>query len=578
MISEWLDKAKNGESVWLCDVKNACAEDPGCRKVLLSVVSVNGERLDQVVNVPRWENGEERKFAEEYLCACLFNTLSARGGRQVTLYAGEDDAELFGLLAGLRDIFQLDSPVRSGLGKCISVSERMCRALGARFSFAVKPLGEYTPAAAAETEKTGLSKMLRETAKEAETLCLCGIDVGGTDIKLAVSAGGKLAAVKEYDWNPALFREARELIDPMLLLIRLMRCAAAANNRELSRSAQSALKKALEKDASEAQMLAAVELCEQELGENINVLDGIGVSFPDVVLRNAIVGGETPKTDGIRKNAALDYETEFGKLTALKESLLPLCRENGRVRLTNDGNMAAYTAAMELAHGEDPSVVDGGVFAHTMGTDLGSGWIGGDGMIPELPLELYDLLIDLGSYKKRALDDRDLRCTRNGNSGLCGARRYMGQSAAFRLAWERKPSLLDGFVTEKDGILDILSEPSDLRKPCLEHLMQQACAGDEAACEVFRLIGENLGRLSLEAEELLEIGTKKRFIFGRFVKTSRCFELIRQGCAGVFPALEPEAANEDMAFTPLMKDLASRGDVTVAQFGQAVGAAYFALS
>lgn len=578
MISKWLEKAEHGESVWLCDVKAESGAAPGWERAILSVISADGERRDAELFVPAWKNPAERKFTEEYLCACVFNTLSARGGRSVVLYADPDRAELWEMLAGLEKQFQLESPARTGVGKCISVSERMCRALGVSFTFALRPLKEYTAAPAAGTERTGLMKMLRETAEKAEKLCLCGIDVGGTDIKLAVSVRGKLCAVKEYDWNPALFRESEELIAPMVLLIRLMRCAAAADIRGLSREARSMLEKALEKDAADVEMTAAVRICEKQLGENIDVLDGIGVSFPDVVLRDAIVGGETPKTDGIRKNTQLDYETEFAKLTALKERLLPLCREGGRVRITNDGNMAAYTAAMELAHSEEPSVVDGGVFAHTMGTDLGSGWISGDGTIPEMPLELYDLLIDLGGYKKRQMDHRDLRCTRNGNSGLCGARRYMGQSAAFRLAWELKPSLLEGFIAEKDGILDIKTEPFDMRKPCLEHLMQCACAGDEAACTVFRLIGENLGRLSLEAEELLGIGTKKRYIFGRFVKAPRCFDLIREGCSRVFPELELEAANEDMACTPLMKELAARADVTVAQFGQAVGAAYFALS
>ena len=37
------------------------------------------------------------------------------------------------------------------------------------------------------------------------------------------------------------------------------------------------------------------------------------------------------------------------------------------------------------------------------------------------------------------------------------------------------------------------------------------------------------------------------------------------------------AADDGMANTPLMRRLAESGDVTVAQFGQAVGAIYYAL-
>lgn len=45
--------------------------------------------------------------------------------------------------------------------------------------------------------------------------------------------------------------------------------------------------------------------------------DAIGLCFPDVVIRNRIVGGETYKTRGMRENAALDYEAQFAKITDL---------------------------------------------------------------------------------------------------------------------------------------------------------------------------------------------------------------------------------------------------------------------
>lgn len=38
------------------------------------------------------------------------------------------------------------------------------------------------------------------------------------------------------------------------------------------------------------------------------LFDGIGLCFPDVVVRNKIVGGEVYKTRGIRNNPGLDYE------------------------------------------------------------------------------------------------------------------------------------------------------------------------------------------------------------------------------------------------------------------------------
>lgn len=572
MIKELLHLAENGSPLWITEVESAFAADEGCRRAVLSLVTASGARRDFALPVPCWADDEERSFVKDFLCARVFNVLSALGGRELCFYLPED-AEVSALFTELPAAFQLDARVRHGLGKCISVSERISRAFGGNgVSFSLRNINEYTPADTAPEREYDLGLSLRSTAEKAEKLCLCGIDVGGTDIKLAVSKGKRLIAVKEYDWNPALCTRAEGLIGPIELLLRLMRCCAAVE------TLTEPLSSALRKDASDEEMQNAVAQCEAALGERINVLDGIGVSYPDVVIRDLIVGGETPKTNGIRNDPTADYEAEFAQLTALKTRLLKLCRDGGSIRMTNDGNMAAYTAAMELAHSEDGSAAEGGVFAHTLGTDLGSGWLCADGSIPEMPLELYDLLFDLGSFPQRRFPAGDLRSTGNENSGLSGARRYMGQAAAYRMAYELDSTLLDGFTEEHDGILSIRMQPHDLRKPCLEHLMRLAAEGNENAAEIFRNIGRHLGYISLEAEKILLTGTGKRYVFGRFVKMPACFALIREGCAAVFPELIPEPADEDMAFTALMKELSERDDVTVAQFGQAIGAIYFALS
>ena len=108
-------------------------------------------------------------------------------------------------------------------------------------------------------------------------------------------------------------------------------------------------------------------------------------------------------------------------------------------------------------------------------------------------MELYDFLLDMGSFPQRELPADDLRSTRNENSGLPGARRYLGQAAAFRLAWDGDPALLDGFTQERDGLLTV---PAEKRKPCLAHLMTQAAQGNAAAQEVFRRVGRNIGQIN----------------------------------------------------------------------------------
>lgn len=191
-------------------------------------------------------------------------------------------------------------------------------------------------------------------------------------------------------------------------------------------------------------------------------------------------------------------------------------------------------------------------------------------------MELYDLLLDLGSRPSRALPAEDLRSVRNENSGLPGVRRCLGQAAAYRLAQQYDPTLLDGFAAWDNGTLLIQRSP-DLRKPCLAHLMEQAKKGNPAAQGIFRTIGENLGQVCRELEWLLQPQTNIRFLFGRFIKEPGCFSLLQEGCAAVAPGVRLEAMDEALACTPLMRELSQRPNLSVAQFAQAVGAVYFSL-
>ena len=195
-----------------------------------------------------------------------------------------------------------------------------------------------------------------------------------------------------------------------------------------------------------------------------------------------------------------------------------------------------------------------------------------------MPLELYDLILDLGSRPSAALPPEDLRSTRNANSGLPGARRYLGQAACYRMAQELESAMLEGFTEETDGLLQIRSSPRDLRKPCLEHLMQLAEEGDADASAIFRDIGENLSAVTREMEYLLHPAAKSRFLFGRFIKRPKVFRLLEEGFHRGVGDVTLIPSDEGLANTELMRELAQSKDATVAQFGQAVGAIYFAVT
>ena len=285
----------------------------------------------------------------------------------------------------------------------------------------------------------------------------------------------------------------------------------------------------------------------------------------------------------MRENRALDYETEFAKLAGLCERLRAYAREGGAVLNTNDGPMAAFTSAVEQAAAG--AELSRGFFAHTLGTDLGTGWVLPDGSIPEMPLEVYNFIVDLGSFGQRAFDPEDVRSVRNVNTGLCGTlQKCAGQSGVFRLGAkylpERDPKTYArlferGLFAREGERLLVPTAPADMRKPCLEFFMREAEDPSSVCAELFRAVGESLGVCWKETQYILRPACEERTLFGRLVKTEACFARICEGARRVAPGLVLRAADGALANTPLMRQLAAHPHYTVAQFGQAVGAIYF---
>ena len=528
MIQELIRRAESGESLWLPDLRNIFEACPCARRAIVRLFGSDGRARDFMLFFPPADDTAEESFLLRFAAANVYNILSAFSGREVRIYCKDDLREL---LSGLPSLFD----ATEGLGKVRNIARR----IHGGFQIKLSPEDEFFPIEVeTPSHAADLSDRLRDIIKAADQKSCVGVDIGGSDIKLAASVKGKLLLTKEYNWNPASSPTAEGIIDPILELIR---------------------------EAKERIEVAGAEL------------DAVGVSFPDIVINDRIVGGETPKTKAMRENRSLDYEREFARLTDLKNLILPLCAPGAKVRLTNDGNMAAFTAAVELAAGGEEDRIRNGVIAHSLGTDLGTGWLQADGTIPSFPLELYDLLLDLGDYPSAALPPEDLRSTRNENSGMNGVRRYLGQAAAYRLAWKLDPGLLDGFTARSGEKLVVPTEPADLRKPCLERLMDLAAHGDPNAEQIFREIGENLSVVMREMNWLFGAAPPMRILFGRFVKSRRCFELLCEGFERGGTGIALIAADEDLANTNLMKQLSLMPEITVAQFAQAVGSIYYSM-
>ncbi|MDR2569811.1 MAG: hypothetical protein LBD23_05885 [Oscillospiraceae bacterium] len=581
MIRDFIDRAKRGESVYICEVRNVFNSLSGCVDCVVELPV--GTRRHYNIPIPQTACPEEAEFIREYFYACIQNLISVLGGKRITMYIKPGDDYIEELCASLDSVFQTDKPriERSGYGKCLNVTDRVNAAMDEpALSFNIIRNvydGAHEPALNSNTDAVAV---FRAAAKTAANAVICGMDIGGTDIKVVGAVNGRIAVLKEYDWRPSDMTTVDKLIAPITLLIKTMRVVLSLPGCERGNKLKKAL---LYKDSTDEEIQALLDAAEKEFGDFI-LFDGIGVNFPDVVIHNKIVGGETPKTHGIRENSA-DYETEFGRLCELEDILLTHCKQDGVVKLANDGSLAAYTAVVELAHSERAGEVADGVFAHTLGTDLGTGWIDKNGEIPQIPLELYNCIIDLGSYTSRGYDAYDVRSVRNFITGMSGTpQKYAGQFGAYRLAVDAflkgntslYKELIDlGFIEENETGIFVKLTPQDMRKPLLEHIMELADNNNTNAMQVFREIGRFLAAIWYETEYMLCPDTKRRVLYGRFIKRRNCFKLMQEGVAEIHD-ITLDAGDDSLAFTPLMKDLKDNPDYTVAQFGQAVGAVYFA--
>jgi hypothetical protein len=539
---------------------------------------------------------DERTMVTEYVLASLYNIISTLGGRGLTIETIGDEDGAPDLLLTIRREFGIDRDrlTRPGYGRAVNVSERMDEAISpegvpsrGRFRVADPEAAETsTVAEIAADDGRGVTGLCELATSDLTDASICGMDIGGTDIKLCLALNGEVVRFIEFDWFPAAFTTIDQIIDPILLLVRLLRLdGARASGVSGAAALDEILAPAFVHRASIKAIETAVQAGEALVSEPF-LFDAIGVCFPDVVVRDKIVGGEVYKTRGIRAHLGSAYEDELRRLSGLDTMLRAFVKPGGVVGIVNDGPMAAFTAVVELG-AVDPVAIKDGVFAHTLGTELGTGWVTENGTIPDIPLKIYNCIIDLGSYPERLFPPDDLRSVNNFNTSLAGTlQKYTSQSGVFRLAAkylpEQDPGLFGellqrGLVVSSLEGLFVPTEPADMRKPLLEFLMQAAERGGHPAVErIFREIGEFLAVAWLESKWLLSPSVNQRILFGRLVKRRVCFDLMVDGALGTAPGLELVVADDEMANTDLMRQLRDSEGYTVAQFAQAIGAVHYA--
>ena len=318
-IEEFIRKAQEDQVVYITDVRRSF-DKVGTMDFHIHVHLYEGETEVFKLSLPKWENEQQKGFVAEYIRAFVFNLLCTLGALRIVIYLDKAEAGLAQIAEGLGEDFQLGlaKTERSGYGKSLNVNERTVRAIfgdAEKFTFEVRDLSEETAPSRTPSEPAG-NPVFTELPSRAEKAFLLGIDVGGTDVKFAVSLDGKLVHCEELNWAPASFSCVEQLTGPVL---------------------------------------EAAERLMTQFGAG-RKWDGIGLSWPDVIIHNMIVGGETTKTKGLRENKDRDYEEQFAQLTGLCGILGKYTVSGSAVMCCNDGPMAAFTDAVEMAaRGEDVS-------------------------------------------------------------------------------------------------------------------------------------------------------------------------------------------------------------------------------
>ncbi len=603
-LQAMLDTARAGNPVYITQVHDVFARLPpeACEKIvcLVDLMDEDGQKSYEW-QLPTLEdcNEEESTLVRDYFYAKIYNLLSSLGGRHVRFFVDTQKPQLVNLIAGLSHAFGLELPRKSrpGYGRAVNVLDRMIQAVSpgaAAFCFALDDLSKLPPPVRHEQHAVDSLPFFRASTTGLAGQAICGIDVGGTDIKAVLVVDGTCIAYKEYDWFPANFTRSIQLIEPIRLVVRVLQARLAIHRQPPTTQALylPLIEQAMDKHATDETMQNALhELASAGLAAH-EKFNALGLCFPDVVVKNKIVGGEVYKTRGIRNNPSIDYEADFAQLTHLDEQLKSAVLPSGAVRIINDGPMASFTAAVEMAFSDEAPKLAGGVFAHTLGTELGTGWISATGAIPDIPLEIYNFIIDLGCWPERRFESDDLRSVNNFNTGLPGTlQKYCSQSGVFRLALKyfpsERPDLFaelrqKGYVVERINAQTnelgyyVPTEPIDQRKAFLEHMMAlPEREQDESNFKIWREVGEALAVTLLESKELLDPGSDERFLFGRLAKNPLCFRLMLEGARRIKPDISLIVAGSGLANPPLMQALEQHPEYNVAQFAQAIGAVYY---
>ncbi|MBU4313066.1 MAG: ROK family protein, partial [Candidatus Omnitrophica bacterium] len=240
---------------------------------------------------------------------------------------------------------------------------------------------------------------------------------------------------KEYVWEtqPKSFTEGKMFQEGIESLLMFSLAYIALTEQEGFDKLKGRAKKIYDnKKASMKDMLQITEDI-RNAGIEMKPPSSIGISFPDVIVNNQIVGGTTSKTKKMRdisknRDRTLDsYWKDFNKTIKPLANIISISMaerfellEPIPTAITNDGNPGSLWAAVILQKG--------GILNLALGTSLAGGYVNTDGSITD---KIYEL-----SYSSLFVGDQDPTHKHNNYDIDGSSQQFLSQDAVFNLALE----------------------------------------------------------------------------------------------------------------------------------------------
>lgn len=563
ILDKYLEDAQNNKVVLISNVRKHMETLPINEKIKIyaEFVDINGQVNTYDLYLPFYHEKRHEDFIQNYVVSLIYNIINCIGAVECTFYFDLKNKFIIRLIEKCNEIFEVSEKrwKRKGYARCINMVERLFKAVNGYekpFVFTYKDSSQFIRVKSRSNLEETPNKEGAINLQDLNNKLYIGLDIGGSSIKSILSDHGNITCKKMLSWRPFLFDSPAEMIEVIALVIRYLEaknsCIYFSQDADITEIYKK-LNELTSKNSSVEQLKQTVEEAEQLLGkERLIKVNAIGIGFPDVVIKNKIVSGECYKTRGMRENLLEKYDSEFAKLTNLNTRLQTYVTEENAVFIVNDAVIAAYTYAVEKyknTHNFDD------VFIYTLGTELGTGWIKEGGKIPELPLECYNMVIDLGTYDSRKYHPDDLRSINNFNTSIPGTlQKYVCQSAIYRIGIEyfqkHEKQCYDyliehEIIEEKHGFMTCCVNGKDNRDELFRFIIKMFTENNNIEKQnALKQIGVYMASLWLETEWILGVNMNTKVLAGGCIANRKFFDLVCEGAAEYYEKAKFEHIND----------------------------------